>query len=314
MEQSVSFFEGQNVLITGGGGYLGSKLAEKLVVSNANIFLVDIFFNSISENLIKLNNNIIKCQSDLTNSIELNKACKEIQPDYIFHFGALLNRERDFSQYKKLNDINVNGTLNLLEALKNVDYKGFFFSSSSEVYGSKNKSPFDESMITSPASPYSLTKQMAESLIQTFSEIHNKPYTIFRIFNFFGIDMPEFFFINQLIATLNRNEVFEMTADEQIRDFLFVDDLLSVMLIISKSNKGINEIFNVCNGIGIKLNELSLKIASILNKEHLLKLGALPYRENEVWEMVGSNKKLKELYNITSFNSNIFNIIKNSLK
>ena len=293
MEQDLTHFKGKKILITGGGGYLGSKLASKLATSDSKIYLLDRKFNDLSKRLVINQSNINLVEADLIQKEFLLNVCQQIKPDYIFHFGAILQRNRDFSLFQYLNLVNVQGTLNLLESLQEINYKGFYFSSTSEVYGSKNISPYDENMNPIPASPYSLTKLMAENLILTFSEIHNKPFTIFRIFNYFGIDMPETFFINQLIATLKRNEVFEMTAGEQIRDFVLIEDLLSIMISISSSENANKEIVNICTGHGVKLNTLAKLVAEKLNKKNLLKLGNIPYRENEVWEMVGNNDKLK---------------------
>ncbi len=293
MEHDLGHFRGKKILITGGGGYLGSKLAEWLRLSDATITLSDISFNHISESLIENNHNINKCYADITRKNEIEKVCKEINPDYIYHFCALLYRERDFRYYADLYNVNVNGTLNLLEALKFINYSGLFFSSSSEVYGSKNPSPFHEQQIPMPASPYSLTKFMAEKIIQTYSEIHNKPYTILRIFNFFGSDMPEKFFINQLVASLLNNNFFEMTAGEQTRDFLHIDQLTAIIAELGKSVNVNGEILNICSGKKIMLKELAMEIGANLGKTHLLKIGALPYRKNEIWEMTGSNEKLK---------------------
>jgi len=308
MEQDLNLFKDKRILITGGGGYLGSKLAEVFVQSRAKISLLDVNFNHLSESLIINNKNVEKLYADITDKIKLSAVCAEVKPDYIFHFCALLNRERDFSYYDKLYKVNVKGTLNLLEALQTTNYSGFYYSSSSEVYGTTNESPFHEKQIPNPASPYSLTKLMAEDLIKTFSAIHQKPFTILRIFNFIGLDMPENFFINQLIFSLKREEHFQMTGGKQIRDFIPIDQLLAAIIAISKSGISKDETINICSGHGTMLKELAIDIAQKLNKTHLLQIGALSYRENEVWEMVGDNSKLSKYI---SFNEcQVFELLK----
>lgn len=293
--QRIDYFDNKKILITGGGGYLGSKLAVKLADSNARIYLLDINFNSISQKLISQSDQIFKLTADLTNYSEIEDSCKKASPDIIFHFGALLNRERNFSLYDKLYEVNVKGTLNLLQSLRQCDYEGFYFASTSEVYGTKNSLSFNEKMIPSPVSPYSLTKIMAEFLISTFSEKEAKPYTILRIFNFYGSDMPENFFISQLQASLNRNEKFKMTRGEQKRDFLHIEKLNEYILLLSQLNESKNQIINICSGEGIEIRQLAMNIAKSQQKENLLEIGALDYRENEIWEMIGDNTKLKAL-------------------
>jgi UDP-glucose 4-epimerase len=291
MEQILKSISGKRVLITGGGGYLGSMLANDLKIANIELFLTDKNFSSKIREMFLDSNNINFLNADLTDYDQINDACKIANPDIIFHFGAILNRERDFKLYDTLYNINVKGTLNLLQALLPYNYSHFIFSSSSEVYGSLNLSPFNENQIPLPSSPYSLTKLMAENLIKTFSELNIKPYTILRIFNFYGIDMPENFFISQLETALINNKPFEMTKGEQIRDFLEITELINI--IIKLLNCSINkEIINICSGKGVKINELAINIAKQQQKEHFLQIGSLPYRENEIWEMIGDNKKL----------------------
>ena len=292
MESKIDFSINNRILITGGGGYLGSKLSEKLVGSNALIFLVDKNFNNQSIGLSQLHNNVKLVHLDLTQKDLVAGVITDINPDYIFHFAALLNRERNFAFYPNLYEVNVGGTFNLLEALRDIPYLGLYYSSSSEVYGIKNPAPFHEEQIPAPASPYSLSKVMAEQLIKTYSDIHQKPFTILRIFNFYGAGMPENFFINQLIATLKSNKQFDMTGGEQIRDFIYIEDLLNAIIGISKSEPCRGEIINICSGKGIKLKEIATEIAQQMGKIHLLKIGVLPYRVNEVWEMVGNSSKL----------------------
>jgi nucleoside-diphosphate-sugar epimerase len=287
-----SIFNNAKILITGGGGYLGSKLAEKLVNYNSTISLVDIYFNDLSEKLNKTKSNITLYECDITNCEQLTLICKKINPTIIYHFAALLERNRDFSLYPKLYKVNVEGTYNLLQALSTCNYIKFIFSSSSEVYGTTNKSPFAENQIPLPASPYSLTKLMAEELIRTYSTIKHKPYTIMRLFNFYADDMPENFFYSQLVNTLIRNEEFKMTSGEQIRDFLPVEQVLDYIIKLTETNKNNYEIVNICSGTGIQLKEFALKTAKTIEKEHLLKIGSIEYRDNEVWVMVGNNNLL----------------------
>jgi len=290
--QDIKYFNNKRILITGGGGYLGSKLAEKISESTAEIFLLDIAFNEISAALINKHKKVEKLLVNLTDFSELKDACQESKPDIIFHFGAVINRERDFSLYDNLYEINVKGTFNLLKCLEKVDYKSFYFASTGEVYGTKNTSPFSEDMMPAPVSPYSCTKLMAENLISTYSSIQRKPFTILRMFLFYGPSMPRNFFISQLEFALNNDEEFKMTKGEQRRDFLHIDILINYLLQITATELSNNEIINVCSGKSTEIRQLALEFAKSINKEHLLKIGTLPYRSNEIWDMYGNNQKL----------------------
>ncbi len=276
--------KGKRVLVTGGNGYLGTQLVEALKKEQADIFILD----RAGQTAINF------YQVDITKRNEVEDAIQIIQPEIIFHLAASLNRERNFDRFDQTNDVNHNGTLNLLLALKDIDYRNFIFTSTSEIYGS-NRAPFHEEQIPQPASPYSLTKIYAEQLIRNFSSIYNKHFTILRLFNFFGKNMPSEFFIPQMINALQNNCTFEMTEGEQKRDFLYIDDVVQAMLLSAINEIGQNEIYNVCSGNAVSLKQLVSEINAKLNSNCEIKFGALPYRENEVWNMVGDNTKIQEV-------------------
>ena len=272
----------KRVLVTGGNGYLGSFLVKALEKENANVFVV-------SRNAELLYNHFAV---DITDFDTINKVVQEIQPDVVFHLAANISRSRDFAIYTDMAKVNVTGTLNVLKALQNIDAH-FIFTSSSEIYGN-NESPFHENQLPKPVSPYSLSKVNAEMLIQTYCLNHNKKFTNLRIFNFYGENMPEDFFIPQMINSLKREEDFLMTKGEQTRDFLYVDDVVQALLLTAKNTNSYNETMNVCSGKGTKLSELAAAVNERMNTKAKIILGAIPYRDNEVWEMIGDNSKIKQ--------------------
>ncbi len=272
----------KRVLVTGGNGYLGSFLVKALEKENANVFVV-------SRNSELLYNHFAV---DITDFDAIHKVVQEIQPDIVFHLAANISRNRDFAIYTDMAKVNVTGTLNVLQALQNLDAH-FIFTSSSEIYGN-NKSPFHENQLPKPVSPYSLSKVNAEMLIQTYCLNHNKKFTNLRIFNFYGEHMPEDFFIPQMINSLKREEDFLMTKGEQTRDFLYVDDVVEALLLTATNTNSYNETMNVCSGKGTKLSELATEVNEKMNAKAKIILGAIPYRDNEVWEMIGDNSKIKQ--------------------
>ena len=272
----------KRVLVTGGNGYLGSFLVKALEKENANVFVV-------SRNAELLYNHFAV---DITDFDAINSVVQEIQPDIVFHLAANISRNRDFAIYTDMAKVNVTGTLNVLQALQNLDAH-FIFTSSSEIYGN-NKSPFHENQLPKPVSPYSLSKVNAEMLIQTYCLNHNKKFTNLRIFNFYGEHMPEDFFIPQMINSLKREEDFLMTKGEQTRDFLYVDDVVEALLLTATNTNSYNETMNVCSGKGTKLSELATEVNEKMNAKAKIILGAIPYRDNEVWEMIGDNSKIKQ--------------------
>ena len=279
-------FKNKRVLITGGNGYLGGKLAKELFTKGALVISIDIQSNSLCKDVEYF-------KVDLTDFNQLNDVVHKVAPDLIYHLAATLDRTRDFVLTNKIFQVNVNGTINLLNALKNVNYERLIFTSTSEVYGgSKIKAPFKEDDEFTPASPYSLSKYSAEMAIKTFSDIYHKDFIILRLFNFYGEDMPKNFFIPQLIDRLKKNEDFDMTKGEQIRDFLHVNDVVKYLLLASES-KSKKTVINICSGKGVTIKNMALEFKEKYNSHSNINFGAIPYRKNEVWEMFGDTNRMK---------------------
>jgi UDP-glucose 4-epimerase len=270
----------KRILVTGGNGYLGRHLVEKLQQMQAEVFIMDLYGTDNQHSLIL----------DITDIKAVKKGIDKIKPQLVFHLAASLDRNRSFDNFDQIYAINTKGTHNLLEALKGHNYENFIFTSTSEVYGD-NTPPFKETQLPQPASPYSLTKVFSENLITTFSKTYQKKYTILRLFNFFGKNMSPQFFIPQMIETLRDSQKFEMTEGEQKRDFLYLDDIVQA-LILAAEKPAQNEIFNVCSAKAVSLKELILEVKNSLNSQSEILFGTLPYRENEVWNMLGDNTKI----------------------
>jgi nucleoside-diphosphate-sugar epimerase len=114
--------------------------------------------------------------------------------------------------------------------------------------------------------------------------------------------MPENFFLSQLEAALNKNLVFKMTKGEQIRDYLNIEDLIKFISCLCTKENLNTCVLNICSGKGRKLIDIAYEIAKNLGKENLIDAGTIPYRENEIWEMVGDNTKLLKLLKIIDSN------------
>jgi len=279
----------KRILVTGGNGYLGSFLVKALQKLGAEVFVIDIRLKDTPNEFL----------IDITNLDLVKYIVNKVRPNIVFHLAATLNRERDFTNHEKIVHVNYNGTMNMLLALKEYgECENFIFTSTSEIYGD-SEAPFKETLLPKPASPYSLSKVFAENGIKTFSEIYKFPYTILRLFNFYGNDMPKSFFIPQCIHALKNEPSFQMTLGEQARDFLYVDDVIQGLILAATKEKAKYQTFNVCCGKGITLQELVLDCKEALKSECNIDFGAFPYRENEIWNMVGDNTKISEMLGFT---------------
>lgn len=275
----------KKILVIGGNGYLGRFLVNALKEIGATVFVISRDCKS-SDSQFKV---------DITNFEETYKVIQKIKPDIVYHLAANISRNRDFSIYEEMAAVNVQGTLNVLRSLDAIDAH-FIFTSSSEIYGN-NVSPFHENQIPKPVSPYSLTKINAEILIETYCNNHNKKFTNLRVFNFYGENMPEEFFIPQMINSLKKGEDFLMTKGEQVRDFLYVGDVVSALILTAKNQNSLGQTMNVCSGKGTKLSQLATAVNTTIKSKAKIILGAIPYRDNEVWEMIGDQSKIKKIIN-----------------
>lgn len=280
--------KGKKILVTGGSGYLGGHLILKLLKEGARIGSIDVRDTNS-------NPEVKTYQLDLNDTRSLNETVQEFNPDIVYHLAASLNRNRDFSISEEVLNINLIGTVNLLNALREVDYENFVFASTSEVYGGiKSSKPIKEDDNFIPASPYSLSKYCAEMAIKTHGNIYSKNYTIMRLFNFYGEDMSNSFFLPELVSKLKKNVDFDMTLGEQVRDYIHLNDVIEA-LTLAADEKANQQTFNVCSGDGKSLRELAMMFKRIIKSNSEINFGALPYRKNEVWNMVGDNSKIKKV-------------------
>lgn len=279
----------KKVLVTGGCGFLGSHLVKRLLQEKAQVSVIDLKEGDHEE--------VTYYKVPLNAVNQLRDIIADVAPEVIFHLAADLNRRRDFNLAPELLDTNLRGTVHLLNALKSISYERFVFVSTSEVYGGNHlKAPFKETDPVHPASPYSLSKYAAEVALRTYSEMEQKPFTILRLFNFFGPGLADHFFMSQLISALRRAAPFDMTGGEQKRDFLFVDDVIEA-LIAALGAPAKNDLFNVCSGQGHELKTMALTLRELLQSSSVINFGALPYRPNEIWNMVGDRQKIKAVLN-----------------
>ncbi|MBS3143828.1 SDR family NAD(P)-dependent oxidoreductase, partial [Candidatus Woesearchaeota archaeon] len=225
--------KGKSVLITGANGFIGKNLIKRLAKEEAEIYCIDKNQSELKE-LIKKEYII-----DIKNFEELKKVISEINPNIIFHLAAFINHSRDINLIKETYEINVQGTINMLMATKDIKYDLFIYPNTSELYGDENETPFKENM----------------NYCNLFLEVFNKPIAIFRMPVVYGPYQKGNMFIPSLINSIIKNKEFSMTKGEQHRDFIYVDDIMGAFIISCK--KVIKGTFNLGSGKEIKLKEIA---------------------------------------------------------
>jgi len=253
-------------LVTGGAGFIGSHIAEELSRKGYNVRILDNFSTGKKENLEGIKAELIK--GDIRDFSTVKKAMKGI--DYVFHEGAFVYVTKSIEDPLLTNEINVNGTLNVLVAARDSGCKKIVFASSSSVYGNTGKLPIKENFPLDPASPYAVTKMVGEQYSRVFYENYGLESVCLRYFNVYGPRQdPNSEYaavIPKFIHLIKQNKPPVIFGDgEQTRDFIFVKDVVQAN-ILSMKYKGFG-IFNVGTGTSITINELAEKIGYILNSK-----------------------------------------------
>jgi len=248
----------QKVVVTGGAGFIGSHLVDELVKQGVEVTILDNLSTGKKQN-INPKAEFIDCDifkdtyGDLI--FLLNGA------DTVFHLAAKTTVQESIEKPSLYNNINVIGTLNLLEAAAAMKVKRFIFSSSSSVYGNA-KVPTSEDHPLNPISPYALNKLIGEQYCKLYSEIYNIDTVCLRYFNVYGDRMNNegyklvFPIFKEQI--LNNKSLTINNDGEQRRDFIHVNDIVDANILVSKHKSNFKgDIYNVGSGKSYSINEIA---------------------------------------------------------
>lgn len=271
----------ERFLVTGGAGFIGSHIVEALVNKKYNVRVLDNFSSGKKENLKEVIDKIELIKGDIRSSNTCVGAAKDI--DFVLHQAALRSVPKSMKNPKEYNEVNINGTLNMLEAALKNKVKSFVFASSSSVYGDINNFPEKENFLPHPISPYALTKLTAEHYCRIFSQHYGLPTVSLRYFNVFGprqsLDDEYAVVIPKFITCMLKNEPVPIYGTgKQSRDFTYVANVVEAnILAIQKGNfspliSGIphfaerGEVFNVAGGRDYTILELLKILNKIMHK------------------------------------------------
>jgi len=254
-------------LVTGGAGFIGSHLVDKLMEKGFEVVVLDNFSTGNLENLRlhvgKENFRIIR--GDIRNKADVKKAVKDV--DYIFHLAAIISVELSIKNPSLVNEVNVCGTLNILEESLKLNLKRFVYLSSCAVYGNPVYLPIDEEHPTRPLSPYGVSKLTAEHYCMVFYRIYGVQTVCLRLFNVYGLRQssgPYSGVITKFIDRLKCGKSPIIYGDgEQTRDFIFVGDVVDACLHAISCRNCVGEAINVGSGMETSINELARIISGL---------------------------------------------------
>jgi len=255
------------VVVTGGAGFIGSHLAEALVGQGDNVVVLDNFSAGKEAHLSAVKDKISVIKGDIRDLDLLKSSFKDVE--VVFHQAALRYVTTSVEQPHAYNDVNINGTLNVLEAARLSGVKTVVFASSSSVYGEDPKLPQREGREDVRLSPYAITKFAGEDYCRYFHRLYGLNTVCLRYFNVFGPRQDPFAQYAAVIpkfalCVLKGEQPPIFGSGEQSRDFTFVKDVVAANLCAAKAKRVGGKEFNVASGSPVTVNVLAQKISQIL--------------------------------------------------
>jgi nucleoside-diphosphate-sugar epimerase len=285
------------ILITGGAGFIGSSLADRLLSSNKYyVVLVD---NLLTGDIRKVprhpQSKFIKC--DVNNYNDIAAIMTSFQFDYVFHYAAVVGVKRTIENpVMVLNDIQ--GIKNVLDLSKNTGVKRVFFSSSSEVYGEPVELPQHEE--TTPLNsrlPYAVVKNVGESFCRSYHKEYGLDFTIFRFFNTYGPKQSPDFVISKFLKAARKNLPITVYGKGlQTRTFCHIEDNADCTVKILEQEMLLNDVINVGNEINITIHELAQLIIRLTNSKSEIQF-LPPLKEGDMTRRQPDNSKMKQILN-----------------
>ena len=281
------------VAVTGGAGFVGANLVRSLLSENHEVVVIDDFSTGLARNVSGLACEIL--QISIGDSTKLSKAISNCE--YIFHLGARGSVPRSIRNPRATMEVNILGTLNVLEIAR-TNGATVAFSSSSSVYGANGELPKVEKMWLSPLSPYAASKLGCEALITSYAASYGIPAIVYRFFNIFGPwQRPDHDYaavIPKWIWNLMHNKSIQVFGDgEQARDFTYIDDVVSVLMDGMRRKINHPNPINLAFGSRITLNDCIRKLEKRFPQ---ITVEYLPNRVGDIRESKNNPILMHELF------------------
>lgn len=293
--------EYSRVLVTGGAGFIGSHLVDKLLNEGFEVTVIDNLDTGRLENIAHHQDreDFHFVKGDIRDLNLVKEITKDI--DAVFHIAALASVILSVENPILTNDINVSGTLNLLKASVDNGVKRFIFASSAAIYGETPSSKKREDVISTPTSPYGVSKLAAENYVKVFHKVYGLETVSLRYFNVYGprqsFDIQSAYggaitiFTNRLLRKL---PPIVYGDGEQTKDFINVQDVVDANILALSSKNAVGEIINIGTGIPTSINQIVNFLLETMNKKHLKPIYSNP-RPGDVKRGYADINKAREL-------------------
>lgn len=292
-----------NILITGGAGFIGSTLANYLSKEN-KIVVVDDLSMGKQENLV-VSSNLEFVKGDVTDESLMEKLLRDHSFDYIFHLAAVASVADSVARPVATHRVNFESVLMLLELIRQYQpgLKRLVFSSSAAVYGDELTLPKQEESVIRPLTPYAVDKFAAEQYVLDYYHLYDVPTSAVRFFNVYGPNQnPNSPYSGVISILMDRYKkqlageaiVFTLFGDgSQSRDFVYIEDVIQALMLVATKEEALGKQFNVGTGDGTTLLELIQAIDEILQVK--LKLKFEEERSGDIHDSLANISKIKTL-------------------
>jgi nucleoside-diphosphate-sugar epimerase len=286
----------RTALVTGGAGFIGSHLVDRLLAEGWRVRLLDDFSSGREANVAHLNGHTELLRGDLRDRTLLGRALAGVE--VVFHQGAVPSVPRSVAEPERTNDVNVTGTLGVLEASRKAGVRRVVFASSSSAYGDTPVLPKVETMPPCPLSPYALQKYAGERYCQLFHRLYGLETVALRYFNVYGPRQnpkSEYAAVIPRFATacLAGESPLVFGDGEQTRDFTFVGDAVAANLLAADAPRAPGEVTNVAGGRRVSLNELLREIRALTGAR--VEARYQPARPGDVRDSLADLSRAREL-------------------
>ena len=294
------YWQGEKVLVTGAGGFIGSHLTEEVVRLGANTRVFLRYNSRDDKGLIgklpkSIQDSLEVFVGDIKDPEAVRKSVKGC--DMVFHLAALIAIPYSYVNPFDFVQTNVLGTANILNACLDNNISKIVHTSTSEVYGTARYVPIDEEHPIQPQSPYSASKVSADALAMSYFCSFGLPVSIIRPFNTFGPRQSLRAIIPTIVLQALKKDEIKVGSIKPTRDFNFIDDTVDSFILMAENEKSIGEVINIGSGKEITIEDLVYKIAKIMNKEVKIITEEARVRpeRSEVFRLCANNKKAKEI-------------------
>jgi nucleoside-diphosphate-sugar epimerase len=282
-------------LVTGGAGFIGSNTVDELVRRGHSVVVLDDLSSGKEENLSDIRNKITFIKGSITDIEVVRKAMHEAE--YVLHLAARTSVPRSVKDPIEANKINIDGTLNVLVAAKELKVKRVVFAASSSAYGETPTLPKVETMQPEPISPYGVTKYVGELYGQTFGRCYGLENVSLRYFNIFGPRQDPSSPYSGVLAKfctafLEDTQPVVFGDGEQTRDFTYVDNAVQANLLACEAPNVSGKVFNVGCAERVSLNEVLRALGKIIGKA--LETKYEPPREGDIRDSLADISRAKE--------------------